>query len=168
MLTFCLHLPLLLLQDRFCRLILSVASLHWQKSACKKKLAPETSVAGSNTCGKAGEQGFGRHFRLPHCSRHTVPVTSLRGSVALIPGTDRIPLSLARRRETQVQGPRGNLHLRGHSLLPGHLGGERRLFLQGTSPRGSHSSKAWGLRGRCNRAPPQVPLVEPVTKDEDT
>jgi hypothetical protein len=33
---------------------------------------------------------------------------------------------------------------------------------------GSHPGKAWGLRGRCNRAPPQVPLVEPFTKDEDT
>jgi hypothetical protein len=29
-----------------------------------------------------------------------------------------------------VQGPMGNLHLRGHSLLPGIMGGERRLFLQ--------------------------------------
>jgi hypothetical protein len=33
-----------------------------------------------------------------------------------------------------VQGPMGNLHLRGHSLLPGNMGGERGLFLQHTTP----------------------------------
>jgi hypothetical protein len=40
-----------------------------------------------------------------------------------------------------VQGPMGNLHLRGHSLLPGHMGGERRLFLQHPGPNPDRNSQ---------------------------
>jgi hypothetical protein len=51
----------------FHKLSLSVARLRWQNSAVEKIVAPETSVAGSASCGKAGGQRFGRYFRLPHC-----------------------------------------------------------------------------------------------------
>jgi hypothetical protein len=45
-----------------------------------------------------------------------------------------------------VQGPMGNLHLRGHSLLPGNMGGERGLFLQHSSPPGPNLDRNSQMR----------------------
>jgi hypothetical protein len=108
----------------------STRTKNWQRALCQffvraeKTKAPETSVAE-----RLGDRGSAGTSDCRTVSRHTVPVTShprVRGTHPGYRPHSLVPGQLER--ETQVQGPMGNLHLRGHSLWPGTWEGREGCF----------------------------------------
>jgi hypothetical protein len=85
-------------------------------------------------CGKAWSLGFGLHFRLPQHCGHLRCLSRNRGSVALITGAAAVPRPWPVGERDSGARSHGELAPKGSLPLARHLGGERGLFLQHSSP----------------------------------
>jgi hypothetical protein len=93
-----------------------------------------TVWGGTHCCGKAWSLGFGLHFRLPQHCGHLRCLSRNRGSVALITGAAAVPRPWPVGERDSGARSHGELAPKGSLPLARHLGGERGLFLQHSSP----------------------------------